>query len=57
VFYLAVVLKKGDIVGGRRAPQDLTELVVDLDRGWPRAMFEARACNPRLEVAIEFAFI
>ena len=35
MFYQAVVLKSGDVVGGRLDAQDQSEFVVDLDRGSP----------------------
>jgi hypothetical protein len=36
MFYRAVVLESGDVVGGRRGAEDESELVVDLDRGLPK---------------------
>ena len=37
MFYQAVVLKSGDVVGGRLDAQDQSEFVVDLDRGFAEA--------------------
>ena len=36
MFYLAVVLESGDVVGGGLEAQDEGEFVVDLDRGLPK---------------------
>ena len=41
MFYQAVVLKSGDVVGGRLDAQDQSEFVVDLDRGFAETMLEA----------------
>jgi hypothetical protein len=42
LLYLSVVWKKLDVVDGGLNPEDLTKLVVDLDRGWAHAMPHAR---------------
>jgi len=46
MFYLAVVLESGDVVGGGLDAQDEGEFVIDLDRGFAKAMLEAGALDP-----------
>src|SRR5262249_36599184 len=43
MFYLAVVLEGGDVVGGGLDAQDEGEFVVDLDRGFAETMLDAGA--------------
>ena len=50
MFYLAVVLERGDVVGGGLDAQDEAECVVDLDRGFAKAMLDAGALNPGCEL-------
>src|SRR5215831_18089009 len=46
MFYLAVVLESGDVVGGGLDAQDEGEFVVNLDRGFGEAMLDAGALDP-----------
>ena len=46
MFYLAVVLESGDVVGGGLDAQDEGEFVIDLDRGFAKAMLDAGALDP-----------
>src|SRR5215471_10927738 len=46
MFYLAVVLERGDVIGGGLDAQDEGEFVVDLDRGLAKAMLDAGALDP-----------
>ena len=43
MFYLAVVLEGGDVVGGGLDAQDEAKFVVDLDRGFAEPMLDAGA--------------
>ena len=49
VFYLAVVLEKGDIHHRGFDPQDQPELVVHLDRHRPHGVLDARPLDARIE--------
>jgi len=40
MFYLAVVLESGDVVGGGLDAQDEGEFVVNLDRGFAETMLD-----------------
>jgi hypothetical protein len=53
MFYLAVVLEGGDVVGGGLDAQDESEFVVDLDRGLAKAMLEAGALDPGGELTAD----
>src|SRR5215469_17618982 len=50
MFYLAVVLESGDVVGGGLDAQDEGKFVVDLDRGFAEAMLDAGALDPGCEL-------
>jgi hypothetical protein len=51
MFYLAVVLESGDVVGGGLNAQDEGEFVGDLDRRLAKAMLDAGALDPGCELA------
>src|SRR5215469_14787878 len=53
MFYLAVVLERGDVVGGGLDAQDESEFVVDLDRGLAKAMLDAGALDPGGELTAD----
>jgi len=53
MFYLAVVLERGDVVGGGLKAQDEREFVVDLDRGLAKAMLDAGALDPGGELTAD----
>lgn len=53
MFYRAVVLESGDVVGRGLEPQDEAEFVVDLDRGFAKTMLDAGALEPRCELAAD----
>ncbi len=63
VFYLAVVLEKGDVHNRGFDPQDQPELVVHLNRHRPHGVFDAGPLKARIEpvphlvlvVAVQFA--
>jgi len=45
MFYHAVVLESGDVAGGGLDAKHQCEFVVDLDRGFPKAMLDAGALD------------
>src|ERR1700751_5652079 len=53
MFYLAVVLESGDVVGGGLDAQNEAEFVVDLDRGFAEAMLDAGPLDPRCELTAD----
>ena len=53
MFYLAVVLESGDVVGGGLDAQDEGEFVVDLDRGFAETMLDAGALDPGCELTAD----
>src|SRR5215469_8831070 len=53
VFYLAVVLESGDVVGGGLDAQDEAEFVVNLDRGFAETMLDAGALDPGCELTAD----
>jgi hypothetical protein len=53
MFYLAVVLERGDVVGGGLDAQNESEFVVDLDRGLAKAMLDAGALDPGGELTAD----
>ena len=53
MFYLAVVLESGDVVGGGLDAQDEAEFVVDLDRGFAKTMLDAGALDPGCELTAD----
>ena len=53
MFYLAVVLESGDVVGGGLEAQDEGEFVVDLDRGFAETMLDAGALDPGCELTAD----
>ena len=53
MFYLAVVLESGDVVGGGLDAQDEGKFVVDLDRGFGKAMLDAGALDPGCELTAD----
>src|SRR5215831_4338778 len=55
VFYLAVVLEGGDVVGGGLDAQDEGEFVVDLDRGFAETMLDAGALDAGGEPTADFS--
>src|SRR5438477_5081610 len=53
LFYLAVVLEKGDILDSSFNPKDVTELVIHLDRGHSHGVADASAFDPHV-VAVSY---
>src|SRR6516165_8617439 len=53
MFYLAVVLESGDVVGGGLDAQDEAEFVVNLDRGFAETMLDAGALDPGCELTAD----
>ena len=50
MFYLAVVLESGNVVGGGLDAENEAEFVVDLDRGLAKTMLDAGALDPGCEL-------
>src|SRR5262249_53476783 len=53
MFYLAVVLESGDVVGGGLDAQDEAEFVVNLNRGFAETMLDAGALDPGCELTAD----
>ncbi len=53
MFYRAVVLESGDVVGGGLQAQDEADFVVDLDRGFAETMLDAGPFDPGSELATD----
>src|SRR6516164_6970667 len=53
MFYLAVVLESGDVVGGSLDAQNQAEFVVDLDRGFAEAVLDAGTLDPGCELTAD----
>ena len=53
MFYLAVVLESGDVVGGGLDAQAEAEFIVNLDRGFAETMLEAGALDPGYELTAD----
>ena len=53
MFYLAVVLESGDVVGGGLDAQDEAEFVVDLDRRFAETVLDAGSLDPRCELTAD----
>src|SRR5260370_10505798 len=57
VFYLAVVLEKGQIVDRCLDPENEAELDVQLDRNWPHGMLDPRTFAADAETIPHFALV
>ena len=57
VFYLAVVLEKGDIVDRGLDPENQAELVVELERHRPHGVFDPRAFDADVVTVAGFVLI
>ena|SRR5438128_294550 len=57
MFYLAVVLEKGQIVDCGLDPENEAELVVELDRNRPHGVFDPRPFNADVETVAYLAFV
>ena len=57
MFYLAVVLEKGQIVDRRLDPKNEAELVVQLDRNRPHGVFDPRSFDADVETVSHLAFV
>jgi hypothetical protein len=57
LFYLTVVLKKGDVVDGGFQTQDVAESIVHLQGDPTHEVFGPRAFDTRLKLAAHFAVI
>jgi hypothetical protein len=53
MFYLAVVIESGDVVGGSLDAQNQAEFVVDLDRGFAEAVLDTGTLDPGCEVTAD----
>jgi hypothetical protein len=56
VFYLAVVLEKGQIVDCSLDPENEPELVVQLDRNRPHGVFDSRSFDTYVETISHLAW-
>src|SRR6202050_3984116 len=57
MFYLAVVLEKGQIVDRGLDPEDEAELVVQLDRDRSHSMFDSRPFDADVETVPHLVFV
>src|SRR5436309_1894657 len=57
MFYLTVVLEKGNVIGRRLDPQNQAELVVHLDGYRTHVMLDAGSLDPRVEVVAHLVLV